>query len=270
MRKPGRVGIGWLGGWIVAAALLAAGCHSRNKDRLGLGPPATPPFLNGPMAVLLTNSTGFSARVVMTTGTPPIPTQTITGELLCRGSELLFAPDPKSPAEKRFARAGFSFVWNVASQRGFLLSEALQGCAPISSQLHSTEVRPLPSRSVSERIEGHPCMRTEVEVQSSDGSKTPFRVWRASDLQEIPLRVATTAVGRSMVLNLSKVRIETPAARLFVPPDSFTRLDSAETVMAEMAMRQENLKRKVTEETPPGESAGPPRIGAGGPEQGPR
>ena len=247
----------------MAAAVIAAGCaHSRDKNRIGLIPPPVPPFLNGPMAVLLINASGFSCHVVMTTGSPPIPAETLSGQLLCRGSQLLFAPDAHCPAAKRFARCGFSFIWDVRAQRGYMLSEALQGCAPISSQVQATNVLTLPSRSVSEKVQGHHCKRTDVEVESDDGSKAPFQVWRASESNSVPLRIATAAPGRPVIVDLSNIRLEVPSSRLFAPPDGFTRHDSAETMMAEMAMRQENLKRKPTE-TEPTELQAPPRMGMG-------
>lgn len=250
-REPGLAGFGRLGGCVVAAALLATGCaHSRNKDRIGLIPPPVPLFLNGPMGVLLTNTTGFSCHVVMTTGSPPIARETVSGQLLCRGSQLLFAPDAHSPAGKRFKRGQFSFIWEVEAQRGYLLSEALQGYAPISSQVRATNVLALASRSASEEVAGHRCQRTDVEVESNDGSKAPFQVWRASDLNAAPLRIATAAPGRPVMVKFSKIRLEALSSRLFVPPEGFTPHDSAETLMAEIAMRQENLKRKPTEEQP--------------------
>ena len=114
------------------------------------------------------------------------------------GFQFLFAPDARWLADKRFARSGFSFTWNVAAQHGYLLSEALQGYAPISSRVQATNVLALPSRAVSEVVEGHHCQSTEAEVESSDGSKTPFQVWRASDLKATPLALPVRRrAGRS-------------------------------------------------------------------------
>jgi len=241
-------GVGRLGGCVVAAAVAATGCaHSKNKDRIGIIPPPVPPFLNGPMAVLLTNSPGFSCHLVMTSGSPPVPGETVSGQLLCRGSQLLFAPDAHWLGGKRFARAGFGFVWDVGAQQGYILSEALQGYAPISSQVQATNVLALPAHFASEKVEGHHCQRTELEVGSTDGTKALFQVWRAADLKAAPLRIASAAPGRPVIVNLSNIRLEAPSIRLFVPPDGFTRHDSVETLMAEMAMRQENLKRKPAE-----------------------
>ena len=107
-------------------------------------------FLNGPMAILLTNTSGFSCHVVMTTGSPPIPGETVSGNSCAGAPELLFAPDAHCPAGKRFARSGFSFIWDVAAQHGYLLSEALQGYAPISSAGPGHERAGPPSRSASE------------------------------------------------------------------------------------------------------------------------
>jgi len=247
-RRRLQAGVGRLGGYVVAAAVAAAGCaHSKNKDRIGVIPPPVPSFLNGPMAVLLTNSPGFSCHVVMTSGSPPVPGETVSGQLLCRGSQLLFAPDAHWLGGKRFLRAGFIFMWDVGAQQGYVLSEALQGYAPISSPVQATNVLALPAHLASESVEGHHCQRTEFEVESSDGSKAPFQVWRASDLKAAPLRIASAAPGRPVIVNLSNLRFEAPSSRLFTPPDGFTRHDSAETLMAEMAMRQENLKRKPAE-----------------------
>ena len=231
--------------------MLASGCaHSRNKNRFGLDPPPVPPFLSGPMAVLLTNTNGFSCHVVMTIGSPPNPKETVSGELLCRGSQLLFAPDAHSPANKKFARGQFSFLWDVAGRHGYLLSEALQGYAPISSQVQATNVLTVDSRPAAAQLEGYRCQRTTVEVECSNGSKASFQVWRASDLNAAPVRIASASPGRPLLANFSQFRRLAPAVRLFVPPDSFTRHESAETMMAEMAMRQENLRRKPAEERP--------------------
>lgn len=248
---------GRLGWAVLVLATLAAGCaHSRNKNRLGLIPPPLPPFLTGPMAVLLTNTPGFAGRVALEFGSPADPAETISGQLLCRGPKLLFEPDANSPLGKRFRAGGFVFLWNVAERGGWLVSEALQGYAPISSQVQVTKVIIHAATAASEQVDGHACQETEVEVASADGS-TRFQVWRATDLNAIPLRIASATDTRPLRLSLSRLQLEVPSDRVFLPPAGFTRYDSAETMMAEMAMRQENLWRKPAPE--PGEMEPPPR-----------
>src|ERR1019366_6690298 len=85
---------------------LGAGCASSSKkaDRAGgfqvMPTPATPLFLNGPMALLLTNADGFRARVVFESAAPSRAVQTLAGQLMVRGSKLLFAPEPTKGAKK--------------------------------------------------------------------------------------------------------------------------------------------------------------------------
>ncbi len=238
-------------GLALVLGLAAAGCsHSPDKNRLGLIPPPPPPFLHGPMALLLTNAPGFSCYVVMTAGSPPNPHETLSGQLLVRDSRLLFAPDPKAPAAKHFARGGFGFIWDAAQNQGCLLSEALQGYAPVSSRTRVTNLLVRPAGPALETVQGHPCKRVEIETASDDGSSAQFRVWRATDLKGLPVRIVTAATRRPLTLVCSSFRLQAPASRLFAPPDGFARHESAEAMMAEMAMRQENLKRKPTEETP--------------------
>ena len=43
-------------------------------------------------------------------------------------------------------------------------------------------------------------------------------------------------------MSFSKIRLEPPTAELFAPPNDFTKYDSAEAMVAELVMRQRNLK----------------------------
>jgi hypothetical protein len=240
--------MGWLWVW-VAIAGAAGGCaHSgaRNKGA-GLIPPPVPAFLSGPMGVLLTNLPGFAAHVRLDSEHPSSTTEPFSGELLGRGPKLLFAPDFSSAATKRFRACGFSFVWDVSEQRGFLFSEALQGYAPISSQVQATNVVAGPARLASDKVDGHACEQVELTVDSRGGAPAVFRVWRATDLQGFPVRILCVGQVRPLTLYCSSIRLEAPAAKLFQPPGDFTRYESSEAMMAEMAIREENLHRKPKE-----------------------
>ena len=100
-----------LGAPILLLAVLAAGCSHSPKygDRAGafeaVPAPLPPLFLNGPMALLLTNLDGFRAHVVLESGAPPQTAQMAAGELMVRGGKLLFAPAPGGAAKKQ-ARGG--------------------------------------------------------------------------------------------------------------------------------------------------------------------
>src|SRR2546430_12553251 len=100
---------------LFAAAFLITGCaHSPKEESIRSAASRPPSFLTGPMALLLTNgAAGFSARVVVS-GQPVSDTPEFNaGELLGRGSKLLFAPDFKG-SKARVRAGGVSFLWDSA------------------------------------------------------------------------------------------------------------------------------------------------------------
>lgn len=208
--------------------------------------PKPPPFLNGPVALLFTNLDGFGAHLVMETGTSSKKTGTVSGDLLGRGGKLLFVPDSKGSKRKGPRGGGVSFIWDVAMNNGYILSEALQGYAPVSSTNLFTQMLAEPDAhgTKSERIEGHACEEQSAVVASSNGASSSFRVWRAADLKGFPLRIALVTDSRPFVLHFSKVRLEVPQHGLFLPPDGFTRFDSAETMLNELYLRTPSTGRK--------------------------
>ena len=256
--------IRFFGTGLAFAAFLAAGCASSStKADRGSGfqvmpTPLTPLFLNGPMALLLTNADGYRARVVLESAAPPHTTQTAAGELIVKGSKMLFAPEPAKVAKKQPRPEDSAFVWDVNENRGYLLNDPLQAYAPISSSRQYTNVTAgaALNNASSEKVAGHPCERAEVTVTASDGVPTFFQVWRATDLKGLPLRIECPSNGLPVTLTLSKVRVEAVPNDLFLPPNGFTKYDSAEAMMTEMALRRVNLSRKRVYETPEPEAPG--------------
>jgi len=200
------------------------------------------------MALLLTNADEFRARVVFESTVPSQATQRTAGELMVRGSKLLFAPEPTGVAKKQPRPEDTAFVWDVNEHRGYLLNEPLQAYAPISSSRQFTNVTAgaALNNASPEKVAGHPCQAAEVTVTASDGVSTVFQVWRATDLKGLPLRVHCPSNGAPVTLTLSKVRIEAVPNDLFLPPNGFTKYDSPEAMMTEMALRRVNLSRKRT------------------------
>ena len=229
--------------------------------------PQPPAFINGPMALLLTNAQGFRAHAVLESGASAKGVEVTEGELMGQGGRLVFAPGPGSSNSKRSPLARSAFIWDVATDRGYVLNDPLQAYAPISANPQFTNLTT--SRALNgaapEKVSGHLCQPEEASVAASDGSVTGFRLWRAADLNGLPLRITRASGGPPLTLTLSKVRLETLPDDLFVPPSDFAKYDSAERLMNEFASRQQNLKRSPTyrtEETEPGsghESRAPTR-----------
>jgi len=198
------------------------------------------------MALLLTNTDGFRAHAVLESGLPPQALQLASGELMGRGSKLLFAPAPPGKSKKQVGAADSAFIWDVTENRGWVLNDPLQAYAPVSSSRQFTNVSPAvrPNGVSPEKIDGHSCQPEELTVTAADGTATAFRAWRAQDLHGIPLRVTCPSTGAPLILTLSNVRLETLPNDLFMPPNSFTKYESSEAMMAELFLRKHNLSRK--------------------------
>ena len=246
-----------IGPGFLLIATLAAGCASsstkatRAREFQVMPTPVAPLFLSGPMALLLTNADSFRARVVMETAVPSQATQRTAGELIVRGSKLLFAPEPTKVARKQPRPEDSAFIWDVNGNCGYLLNEPLQAYAPISSNRQFTNVTTgaALASAAPEQVAGHSCQAAEVTVTASDGVATIFRVWRAADLKGLALRIHSPSSGAPVTLTLSKVRLDAVPNDLFLPPNGFTRYESAEAMMTEMALRRVNLGRKQVYQT---------------------
>ena len=151
-------------------------------------------------------------------------------------------------AAKRARTEDFAFIWDVAANRGYLLNDPLQGYAPISYGRRFTNlaISAALNKAATENVAGHPCQQTEVTVAADDGSASVFRVWRATDLKGLPVRISGASDGTPVTLTLSKARLEAVPNDLFQPPNGFTKYDSAEVLINELGSRQHNLKQRPT------------------------
>ncbi len=248
-------------GLILLMAMLGAGCSSSNHSNYKSSPLEEsfilPPFLTGPVAGLLTNSNNFSARMVIDLPSFPAKTRTLEGNLLGEGSQLLFAPKVGDR----------SFIWDATQNSGYILSEALQGFAPITSAARITNIveNAGPAGPVLEAVNGLPCHRVEVMVSSSDGSTASFALWRTIGANQIPVKIKSINGPTQMIITLYDFRRETLAQKLFLPPDGFTQFASANGMRDELQMRQKSVGKKIInnefENTPAiGHGASPSQI----------
>ncbi len=242
--------------------LVAAGCSGRHDVTRGpafvkVYTPEPPVFLSGPAVVLLTNSPGFSARVALP---PPAPEsgQPGGGQIVVRGSRIIFLPDQIEAREKHIRNAGFSYIWDAASNSGYLLSEALQGYAPVNGgTLQVTNLVIGPRPGAREKVSGYTCVPATALIQLNSGANATYDILRAPDLKDLPLRITSAGNTAPLSLTLSKVRMESPQADLFEPPASFTKYASPEVMVDELAMRQNSLRRRPT---PPPSELPPPQV----------
>jgi len=256
--------VGLSGLCVAVISGLAVSCASSPRLEARRAPLGPPVFLSGPVAVLFTNLDGFGAHALMETRLFPNQVETVSGELLGRGNKLLFVPDSGGPGGKRAGAGKDTFIWDVSESRGYVLDEPLQAYAPTTSGVQCTNIvtRPIAEHSGPEKIDGHHCEQQEVVAESNDGSAATFRVWRAADLKGFPVRIHWKTNAALPRLSFSNIRLQMPAAELFLPPDGFTQYASVESMMSELAARQQNLKHATPRS--PGENER-----AGGRESGP-
>jgi hypothetical protein len=211
-------------------------------------------------AVLPKDSDGFTAHMTMQIRLPEGRTDLIEGELMGKGSKLLFTPEPAGRRGKEMRAAKISFIWDVADGRGYILSEALQGCAPISATAKYiiTASGPLNDRPPMDKVEGHNCEVQNVTITSDNGSTTALRVWRASDLKGLPLQIAIQPDVEHPALRLSKVRLASLSPAVFAAPDGFTKYRTMQAMTSELMLRQASMKRRPPPEGGPEGEHGPP------------
>jgi len=224
------------------ALALAAGCASeKHKDAAmaRVGDETPPDFVTGPAMVSLEHFDGFSADVVATTanGAPA------SGQLIGLMGRLIYQPWTTAAIKKaKYYRGGMFFIWDTATQKGYVLSEALQGYAPISSSADVTNQVELTKDLASENLNGHPCHRGQVMLALSDGSSARLTEWRADDLRHFPVRVRAESAGREITVDFSNIRLDLPPRDIFLPPGSFTRYASSMALINELMIRESTLR----------------------------
>ena len=233
---------------LLLVAILSGSCSTSSDqtsaDRRAV-PPVMPSFLSGSVGLLLTNVDGFSAHLVMEDTTVSNTTAVVTGEVLGRGTKLLFAPNSHGSKRKGRQAGGFVYIWDVTTKSGFILSEALQGYAPSASSERFAIVTvslgassPPPGGN-----SGNGSSAQEVDVASGDGSVAAFWVWRAPGSNLFPQRIIPAKGPSSFSITLSNIQPVAPAAALFEPPDGFTKYESADAMMTELLSRGQAGKK---------------------------
>jgi len=227
------------------AAGFICGCASRHAGPVYHAGDENPPdFLIGPVTVVLTNLNGFSAHVTSTTTSAEGASQTMSGELLGRDGRLIFQPTLSIKGKRARAEGGLFFIWDETKHSGYVLSEALQGYAPIQSDVEADGQLNITKEGIREDVNGHPCHRCEAVVALNSGLKARLILWQADDARHFPVRIEAVKGPNQMTLNFSGIRLEYPAQQLFLPPDSFTAYASSVALMNELIVRDASVAKK--------------------------
>lgn len=231
---------------LVTLTLFLSGCAGRRARyaELDEGLELKLPFLAGPAAVLLTNAGNFSAKAEFDL---PVSNRVknISGQLLARDGEFIFLP-----GESKRLSTSSGFIWNANDYTGYAVNEPLQGYAPITSNARVTNITISASAGAVERIGGHESVPAEASLGLSDGSALALKIWRASDLKGLPLRISTGGPLSGTSVTFTDVKLETTPRELFQPPDGFTKYASVLGMRDELLRRSNVLRRHGPTGTP--------------------
>jgi hypothetical protein len=226
------------------ATALICGCSSRHVGVVYHAGDENPPsFLVGPVAVVLTNLNGFSAHINTTMAFPEKAPKVTSGELLGRDGRLIFQPTLPIKGKRARTEGGLFFIWDETKHSGYVLSEALQGYAPIYSDNESTGQLDIIKEGIQDNVNGHPCHRCEADVMLNNGLKARLTLWQADDAGHFPVRIETDEGPRHLTLDFSEIRLEYPSQELFLPPDGFTPYASSVALMNELIVRDSSLAK---------------------------
>ncbi|HUA66139.1 MAG TPA: hypothetical protein VME24_09840 [Alphaproteobacteria bacterium] len=81
-----------------------------------------------------------------------------------------------------------------------------------------------------ETVDGHPCVKNDVLMTNSLVS-TDFTVWNATDLNNFPIKIATSEQGMPETITFQDISFDKPPADAFRPPAHFTRYGNIQDLM---------------------------------------
>jgi len=213
----------------VVGCLFLAGCARDTYLAAGqraVSTPELPRIFATPSLYLLTNNSGFVANV-RSEGARG----TSTGRIYGDGPRLFYTP-AENQRDTKYGPAGrFSFIWDATKNSGVVLSEALQGYAPIS----------LMGAGPATNLVVEPSGRGRtVTADFENGTRVQFEASGYSR-EGVPERITGTAPA--FTATFDKVVSEKPPPELFKVPEGFTAYRSPEAMVDELALRFRNLKK---------------------------
>ena len=192
-----------------------------------------------PMALLLNNGTTYSGEFTLTSQDPAGRIGRLTGPLLASGDKLRLEFTEFNG--KPLPAGSVDLIWDGPARQGYLLSEALQGYAPVYHEVQHTNVITEIVPGSSRRIAGHATEKAEAIIEYRDGHTLVVEVIRAKDLGNLPLKMQFLESPVTFTLALTKIERTTLIDPVFMPPNGFTAFPSSLVLIDELASRLQEV-----------------------------
>lgn len=229
--------------------------------------PTFPEWLTGDLASLFAGVNDFTAKLEVRAGdtSPANLLQPGCGDLSGRDGSLLFIPEMKRQRHgpPGSAPGGMSFLRNSRSNAAFVLNEPMQAYAPANASPASAtrEVVALGK----EAVDGRQCQKWQVACAAGNGTTNVITVWRAGELNDVPVKIQAGNSSSTVTLVLSRISFKALSSEVSSVPDGFTRYASMEAMMTEFMARQRPMMPGRMGGMPPGGPGGRPPPGGGPP-----
>lgn len=230
---------------VLLAAAGSSGCLSGRHDSAtaaekseGYAAARPPSFLVGSIPSLLIHTNDYRARVVIEAAAGNV--EPIKGNIFQQEGRILFVPVSEAGLRPGSWAGTFRFLVDVKQHRGYVISERYQAFTTFDLPADEGSLSGLstltgPAAPI-EKIDGHPC--EVVETSDGAGNGAAYRLWRATDLNDLVLRIKSLAESPATQLTLSETVMEALAPDLFLRPTAYAKYSSAEAMINEMARRE--------------------------------
>jgi hypothetical protein len=229
----------------ILLTLWTSGCaHNRQPQswvRAEVLLPKLTALSTGPVAVLLTNGSAFRAEFTLTSEVATNPPEKISGQLFVRGTQLRWETRFDHSNGKSKPAGNFEVIWDATSNRGYAVSEALQGYATINPPVHSTNRATQVMAGPAERFQGQLVDKVSASVIGSNGQITHLELLRTQAPGNVPLQVRFSDGPQSVTLTLSEIQQTKLSEDLFLPPASFTKYANETALINELADREQSF-----------------------------
>jgi hypothetical protein len=221
----------------LCAALLAVASLSTNAQ--------SGATINSPSEKLFGSNVSYSATMEMQTGREkPVITKVFAHQGKSRmemdmAKMLGSALPPEMMAEMRKSGMDkFILLYLPEKKAIYQIQPSIRGYLETSFPQDATlETRESQIESTvlgAETVEGHPCQKNKTIVTDPKGKKHEFVVWNATDLNNFPVKIESTTLGKPQTTVYRNIKLAAPDAKLFELPTGYRKYRDIGTMMQEM------------------------------------